>query len=157
MDFLLCLKYRELWSVHQTTGNKAQAEVFFLLHLDLLRSDDAADDSLYLRDKPDKDCGIDDVERGMESCKDKRQLDNVGWSGASSRITHYATDEINEVTEDAKHPYHAEDIEEHMCESGAACLRIGCKGCHIRRYGGADILSHHKCDTEIDRQYSSRA
>ena len=64
---------------------------------------------------------------------------------------------MDERTEHAEYPQHAEDVEHHVRHRRPSCLGVGGECCHIRGNRGTDILTHHKRNTLIDRQYASGA
>ena len=72
----------------------------------------------------------------MEGCKHEAQFGSIGEEmGVGFRhrdvVTHPAANHIDERMEHAKHPYHAEDIEQHVRKSSTAGLCVGRHGYDI--------------------------
>ena len=137
-----------------------QAEVFFLV--ELLGLDYPADKFLNLRDKPDEDAGIDDVEARVEGGEHEVQL-LVGihvchvLAHAGADIVDEPNHEIDEPVEHKENPDDTEDVEEHVGQGGSACLRVGREGSQIRGDGGSDVLAQHQRNTLIDGHGTRRA
>ena len=64
VNLLLSLQYRDFRSLHDTALDEAQTEI--VLVGILFWTDNLAYQLLYLRDKPNQDKGVGEVERGME-------------------------------------------------------------------------------------------
>ena len=134
-----------------------QAEVFlFLRHL---RVDDFAYESLNLRDEPDEDEGVGDVEAGVEGCQDERQFgcilhESRHLFGQGLVVSDKAAHHVDEWFEDTQYPDDAEHVEEHVGKGSAPCLRVGCHGCDVRRDGRSEVLAHHQCDALIDGEHA---
>ena len=96
----------------------------------------------------------------MESSKHKTQLCSICQEYAclnGSLVQHHiiaypTTYHVNKGTEDKQNPDNAKHIEEHVSQSGTACLCIGRKGCKVRGNGGSNIFTHYQGDTLIDWQ-----
>ena len=71
--------------------------------------------------------------------------------------TYPAANQMDERVEYAEYPKHTEDVEYHVRHRRSPGLGIGGERCHVGGYGCSDILTHHKRNTLIDRQYAGRA
>ena len=127
---LLCLEDRELWGLHEASGNEMQTEILFLVHL--LWFDNPAHEFLYLWDKPYQDECVHHIKACMEGSQYETQFGGIGEERLSTNsllchrdiIAHEAADHIHKGTEDKQYPDDAEDIKEHVCKGSPSCLCV---------------------------------
>ena len=130
---LACLQERELGGAENTCGDELQASHFLLL---VLRQHEA-DETLYLLDEADEEQRVEDVESRVEG----GEAEEVVAAGVHE-VSDYPGDGIAEGIEEYEDDEDAEDIEEHVGQGGAACLRVGGERGHECRDRRTDVLSH---------------
>ena len=153
-NLLLCLEDGKFRGLHDTAADELQAELVLLLRL--LWLDEQADKFLYLRNEPDEDAGVYDVESGMEGGQCKGEL--RGGLGIGIGIhSNDAADHLHKGEEHSQHPQDAEYVEHQVGKCRPARLRICAHGRQVCGKRGADILTHHKGYTLEDCNCTGRA
>ena len=151
---LTCLKHRELRCLHDTAADETQAEVLVLVAARRLYH--LAHHLLHLRYEPYEEERVAYVEHGMEHGKYYRQLLRANVSVGRIVVDNRA-DYIYKRIEEYENPDNTEHVEHEMCQCSAAGLGVGAECCKVCSYGGADVLTHDKGDTEIYRKHACGA
>ena len=155
----LCFEHGDLRGLHDgIAADILQTELLFVfLGLWL---DDVAYETLYLRNEPNEDKGVCDIECRVECSKDDRQT--LGKLLCGERVVvgvvaDKAAYHIHKRIEETENPDNSDDIKHEVGKSCSACLGVGTKGSEVGGGSGTNILAHDESDAEIYWQHASRA
>ena len=101
---------------------------------------DEAHEAFNLLDKADEQQGVENI----EGCMECRKAEKVVATGMHHIVDH-PSHGVTEGIEKDKHHDNSKYIEEHVCQSGPACLGVCGERSHECRDGGTDVLTHGKC------------
>ena len=144
IDFLPCLKDRQLCRRKHAPRNELQA-VFFLL---LFLGNNLADRFLDKMYEPYQNQHIADVEASVERRQFERDSHPVGLTYLH-KIGNNPVYHRQERLKQHQYPDYTEHIKHQMSHCRPACLRIGSQGRQVGRNRGSYIFSQHQSGSQF--------